>query len=239
MIALTHPLEIFPMSALAISADINLYAPLPFRSRRMLMATATDGTRQAALSILSGKGLNWTRVGNGQRFIVEITRDNKTVSALVKTASYGGAMVSASSIGNDAVISGFDGDVDYVFFAVGSRDTGEVAAYLVPFDVAEKAYRATDRRSWHKDREAGAVWLLNFLGSGSKPGNGFAKKWHDYLIGTTDQREPLQVDRTEKENSPVIAPTKIAEVMAWARERIAEIAGARIDAVKLDLKIEY
>jgi len=27
--------------------------------------------------------------------------------------------------------------------------------------------------------------------------------------------------------------------MAWARERVAEIAGVRVEAVKLDLKLEY
>jgi hypothetical protein len=33
--------------------------------------------------------------------------------------------------------------------------------------------------------------------------------------------------------------TTIAEVMAWTRERVAEIAGVRVEAVKLDLKLEY
>jgi len=33
-------------------------------------------------------------------------------------------------------------------------------------------------------------------------------------------------------------PTTIAEVMAWARKRVAEIAGVQVDAVKLDLKLE-
>jgi hypothetical protein len=34
-------------------------------------------------------------------------------------------------------------------------------------------------------------------------------------------------------------PLTIAGVMAWARERVAEIAGVRVEAVKLDLKLEY
>jgi hypothetical protein len=165
--------------------------------------------------------------------------ENKTVRALVKTASYGGAMVRASSIARDAIISGFDGDVDYVFFAVGIRDTDDVAAYLVPINVAEKAFRSSDRRSWHKDREAGAVWIVHFMGTGNRSSNGFAEKWREYLIGTTDKSKPSQFGRIEKENYPAFTPTRIAEVMTWARERIAEIAGARVDAVKLDLKIEY
>ena len=35
------------------------------------------------------------------------------------------------------------------------------------------------------------------------------------------------------------AGSTINDVMLWARQRVAEIAGVRIEAVKLDLKIEY
>ena len=34
-------------------------------------------------------------------------------------------------------------------------------------------------------------------------------------------------------------PSTIAEVVAWARTRVAHLAGVRADAVKLDLRIEY
>jgi len=33
--------------------------------------------------------------------------------------------------------------------------------------------------------------------------------------------------------------TTIAQVMAWAREQVADIAGVKLEAVKLDLKLEY
>lgn len=33
-------------------------------------------------------------------------------------------------------------------------------------------------------------------------------------------------------------PTTIAEVMQWARERLAEIAGVHVDAVRLELRLE-
>jgi hypothetical protein len=36
-----------------------------------------------------------------------------------------------------------------------------------------------------------------------------------------------------------LQPTTIAEVMDWARERVAKIAGVKVEAVKLDLKVEY
>ena len=43
----------------------------------------------------------------------------------------------------------------------------------------------------------------------------------------------------DDEPEPPTRPSTIAEVMAWARERVAEIAGVRVEAVKLDLKVEY
>jgi hypothetical protein len=44
---------------------------------------------------------------------------------------------------------------------------------------------------------------------------------------------------TEESGSEVGQPASIAEVMAWAREHIARLAGVRPEAVKLDLKLEY
>ncbi len=38
---------------------------------------------------------------------------------------------------------------------------------------------------------------------------------------------------------PRDAPQTIADVMAWARERVASLAGVKLEAVKLDLKVEY
>jgi hypothetical protein len=43
---------------------------------------------------------------------------------------------------------------------------------------------------------------------------------------------------TEELGEPVQLVT-IAEVMTWARGRVAELAGVTIDAVKLELKVEY
>ena len=42
-----------------------------------------------------------------------------------------------------------------------------------------------------------------------------------------------------KEDAPEPRFTTIAQVMAWAREQVANIAGVKVEAVKLDLKLEY
>lgn len=143
------------------------------------MGTEAEATRQAALSLVVDAGMKWSRVGKGQRFVVDIIKRKKTVRALVKTASKGGALVRAESIANDAVISGFDRDIDYVLFAVALPDQDDVAAYLVPFDVAEEAFRASDRHSWNKAGNY-AVWVIGFAGAGNRTSNGFAMKWSEF-----------------------------------------------------------
>jgi hypothetical protein len=48
-----------------------------------------------------------------------------------------------------------------------------------------------------------------------------------------------QAEAAEEQAGDVPQFGTIAEVMAWARERVADIAGVRVEAVKLDLKVEY
>jgi hypothetical protein len=47
------------------------------------------------------------------------------------------------------------------------------------------------------------------------------------------------VEALERAEAPEPRFTTIAQVMAWAREQVADIAGVRLEAVKLDLKLEY
>jgi hypothetical protein len=204
------------------------------------MSEESQETRKVALSLLNDAGMKWTRIGNGQRFIVDVDNGKNTRRALVKTASKGGAMVLASSVDENATISGFNGDFDDVLFGVGYRDTDEVAAYLVPAKEVEAAYRSKSRHSPHKNGNS-AVWILRFGGPGDETWNGFSAKWRHYRIGTT--AGPVVARRRR---APIPRPavqashfTTIAEVMAWAREQLAEIARVKVDAVRLDLKIEY
>jgi hypothetical protein len=43
----------------------------------------------------------------------------------------------------------------------------------------------------------------------------------------------------ERVDAPEPRFTTIAQVMTWAREQVADIAGVKLEAVKLDLKLEY
>ena len=82
-------------------------------------------------------------------------------------------------------------------------------------------------------------------GLAASVGSGIAEK-HErlatYSIATLLEEAPQSAaedseggERTS--STPELAT--IAEVMAWTRNRLASIAGVAVDAVKLDLKIEY
>jgi hypothetical protein len=63
------------------------------------------------------------------------------------------------------------------------------------------------------------------------------------LLSAVKAEEPLYTEGettlNEETDQHEARPATIAEVMAWARERVAELAGVRLEAVKLDLKVEY
>jgi hypothetical protein len=61
----------------------------------------------------------------------------------------------------------------------------------------------------------------------------------DLLAEGAADAELAPEDADVSEAAPDSSPGTIAEVMDWARHRIATLSGVRTDAVKLDLKIEY
>jgi len=151
------------------------------------METETAETRAAALSLLEAEGMEWARVGKGQRFVIHIHKGEEPLRALVKVASRGSAMVRTDIDDADkATISGFKDDVDHVLFAVRSPETREVSAYLVPLSEAEEAYRST-HRAWRAKRpnpdNDNTTWVLWFTDRGDPDCNGFHKTWTRYRIG--------------------------------------------------------
>jgi len=55
---------------------------------------------------------------------------------------------------------------------------------------------------------------------------------------TSDEDEDdVEALTSVEQTSP--QPTTISEVMAWARQKVADLAGVKVEAVKLELKVEY
>jgi hypothetical protein len=75
-------------------------------------------------------------------------------------------------------------------------------------------------------------------------GSGLAVKYPPLAVipledVATSASEAEDVDDEPPSAREAAAPTTIRDVVAWARDQIAQIAGVRPEAVKLDVKVEY
>ena len=146
-------------------------------------------------------------------------------------------------------------DCDVV--AVASVDSKEnptkIEVYFLPADDVRKRFDesyAARRKAGRVVRDRFGMWLAldpRDRGLPSDIGTGLAKAYQPIavysiadLIGNADQDE-IDLSEYADDDEEVMregAPHTIAEVMAWARERIAEIAGVAPTAVKLDLTLK-
>jgi hypothetical protein len=192
----------------------------------------TERTRQAALSILEFEGWSWSRVGKGQRFVVEMHKGEQTVRALMKVASIGSAITTTDNDDADkAKLIGFGPDVDHVLFAVGNPQTAETEAYLVPIGMAERAYRDTHRawRARHPGGKPNTAWVLWFTDGGDQDCNRFHRKWAQFRIGSS---RPSTGDPVE---TPLKRPTPPA--LAEEKARLAARFGVPADRIRIVIEL--
>ncbi|MDR3574438.1 MAG: hypothetical protein P4L50_11275 [Anaerolineaceae bacterium] len=150
-------------------------------------------------------------------------------------------------------------EVDVVIVAsVDSRDNPEnVEVFIFPAEEVRKRFDA----AYTARKKAGKAPTDNFgMWIGLDPdkrshhdavSSGIIEKYKrvalysiDKLIAETSQNLVEQTPgegsgETDETGEPTPRFTTIAEVMAWARERVAELAGVKAEAIKLDLKVEY
>ena len=196
---------------------------------RKTMSIETEVTRQKALESLRSSGVEWSRVGKGQRYLVAIVKDGVTSKALVKVASRGSAMFRTSSDDAEAAeLSGFGSDINYVLFAVGyPNDRFEkVEAYLVPVSVVDAAVRRShsDWRNARPDSNPSQTWVIWFNASGAKEANNFADKWKEYRCGTS---LTLRGDGPQEE--PLLT-------LAEAKRQLAQSLGVDQDRIKITIE---
>jgi hypothetical protein len=195
-----------------------------------IMTIETERTRNAALKILDRLGIEWRRTGKGQRFVIEFSYKGRAVSALVKTASRGGAIARASSDDpDDATLSGFGQDITDVFFAVANPYSGEVSAYLVPAVTAENAWKEAHRafRATHRNGKANTTWVIHFndVGSSSES-NGYQRKWARYLLGDAD---PIGLSGAPHNRLPGLS-------IEEAKQGLSERFAVPIDSIRITIE---
>jgi hypothetical protein len=148
-------------------------------------------------------------------------------------------------------------DVDAVVVAaVDSKERPlNVEVYLFPAKEVRQRFDA----AYAARRDAGLIVRDNFgmwvaldrdeRGVPASIGSGIADEHKPIAVysvrnlvdGNTKGANDIPSDAASLEiaGSRVSRVTTIGEVMSWARQRISEIAGVRIEAVRVDLKIEY
>jgi len=151
-------------------------------------------------------------------------------------------------------------DADLVMVAaVDQKDSPRaVEVYLFDAKIVRKRFDeayAARREAGHTIKDNFGFWLNLDRDDRSTPsavGSGLAEEFDpiavyqlDDLVGSAGEpmklvpRTPKPALEAEAQAQAGMPPQTIAEVMGWARENIARIAGVRPEAVKLDLKLEY
>jgi len=148
-------------------------------------------------------------------------------------------------------------DVDLVVVAAvdSKAQPRNIEVYLFPAEEVRKRFAA----SYAARRDAGLVvrddfgmWVgldADARGVPASIGSGIAVQHKpiavypiDSLTSSATKRPSVPLATSapfESEAAPASHFSTIADVMSWARQRVSEIAGVRVEAVKLDLKIEY
>jgi hypothetical protein len=132
------------------------------------------------------------------------------------------------------------------------EDPKNIQVYIFPAGEVRRrfdaAYKARSDEG-HKNKDGFGMWVsldTDNRGIAASVGSGLADKYKPiatYSIEALAADMPggdaadamVEVDAEEQEPRPAT----IAEVMAWARTKVAELAGVNVDRVKLDLKVEY
>jgi hypothetical protein len=211
----------------------------------------------AAKRAVEEQGYSLKRVpGRGLSNIWKLERDGKTQSASIRTTR--DRWIAFPPLDGGSRWKTLD-DVDLVAVAaVDSKDKPKnIEVYLLPAaEVRERFAAAYEARRKAKQviRDDFGMWVGLDKDTRDLPasvGSGIIEQHppiavygiSDLIAGSSKQANhahPAPSSTVDQIVSPDLPRANtIAEVMAWARQRVSEIAGVRLEAVKLDLKIEY
>lgn len=213
----------------------------------------TDAAKRGAMAA----GYEMKRVpGRGLSNIWFITKDGETRKAAIRTTRDRWFAFPPQNKGTKWKTLD---DVEVVIVAsVDSKDEPEnVEVFIFPADDVRKHFQAAYNartQAGQEVREDFGMWISlqkDNRGIPASVGSGLADKYKmvkkfaiEDLIPSTGSDDSLDEDADDVEALTSMAPAEtqpatIGEVLAWARQRVADLAGVKIEAVKLDLKVEY
>lgn len=207
----------------------------------------------AAKKALREQGYTMSRIpGRGLSNVWHISKGGKTQVASIRTTR--DRYIAYPPLDGGKRWKTLD-DVDVVVAASvnDKHDPEKIEVYVFPADEVRKRFNdayAARTADGQTTRDNFGMWVgLDFdkRGIASSVGAGIIEAYKPvgmYRILDLLQEGSDEADTPPEANEAASAPsepvmTTISDVMAWARDRVAQLAGVRIEAVKLDLKIEY
>ncbi len=206
---------------------------------------------QAAKQALEAQGFTMQRVpGRGLSNIWTIEKDGKSQVASIRTTQ--DRWFAFPPLNGGTGWKTLDDAEIVIVAAVDDREDPENAeVYMFPADEVRKRFDAAYAARIEQGRSVRdnfGMWVgldLDTRTNVVSVGSGIAEQ---YKALATYPIKDLLVDKAEPsaDDAALIDEaaeseqfTTIAEVMAWARERVADLAGVEVETVRLDLKMEY
>ncbi|OBQ66488.1 hypothetical protein EFV37_35910 (plasmid) [Mesorhizobium loti] len=205
----------------------------------------------AAKKAAEAQGYSMTRVpGRGLSNIWNIAKDGKTQTAAIRTTR--DRYIAFPPLKGGTKWKTLD-DVETVIVATvdSKEDPENVEVYIFPADDVRKrfnAHYAARSKEGQTIKDNFGMWVgldRDNRGIAASVGTGILDHYKhvavyaisDLLADNASEEAPDDI--AEQTEVAELGFSTIAEVMAWARDRVAQLAGVQTDAVKLDLKIEY
>lgn len=191
----------------------------------------SDALVKAGLDLLIQTGRPLTKLPSRGRAMIYGMTDGRTVR--LRTCNDPVLVIVADSDTDDAKLSVEGTDFVYIVMPELPRTPGPVVGYLVPTNVVVDAARSTHKR-WRESNPNTSgnnrTWNLWFGADGPAKANNYAEVWRTYRVEAAAAVPPA--------TSPVAEPgQKLADVIASARQKIADAAGIAPEQVKITIEI--
>lgn len=207
----------------------------------------------SAKKAMEAQGYSLDRVpGRGLSNIWNVSKDGKSQMASIRTTR--DRYIAFPPLEGGTKWKTLD-DVEMVVVATvdSKEDPENIEVYLFPADDVRKrfdAHYAARKKDGQTLKDNFGMWVAldpKEPGMAASVGTGIISRYDPLAVYSITElvgdKSPVATIGDEQGDDPPDTSERsfssIAEVMAWAREQVAQLAGVQIEAVKLDLKIEY